>query len=549
MTLVESLPLIDGVVVAVADGSIVYWSRSAEALFGYAVDEALTLDVSALFDQWPPASACATARRKDGTSFLAEVTVDSLDEGTAVITVRDLWGDEALSAIDEIDDVGAFDRDLVEDSSRWSEEVFRIFGLPPATRPPTIDELRERIIEEDRARFAATLDEAIRTRAPLRMQYRIRRGESEVRTLRATAKVIADEDCRPLRIYGSVRDITDAQNADGDRFDMARQLEETRRIATLGRVAATMAHEFNNVMMGIATFVEVLKRRKAPEAIDRSVRGIESGIKRGRTITDEILRYTRASTPVASAIDVAAWLADFAVEAQALTAGAANIHAETGLCVRGDVSQLNQVLVNLLINAKDASAPGAPITIEAKRASDEFADIVVADRGSGIPPDVLDRIFDPLFTTKPRGTGLGLAVVQQVIEAHGGTVNVQSEAGVGTTFHLQLPICEATEPAHSAAGGSLLLVEDDGAVAAGLDALLTSEGVIVRTAASGGEAIREIDRDRPDVIVLDLQLPDISGANVYDLISERWPGLPVIFISGSFDPQEIARHLQQPHAA
>ena len=107
------------------------------------------------------ASACATARRKDGTSFLAEVTVDSLDEGTALITVRDLWGDEALSAIDEIDDVGAFDRDLVEDSSRWSEEVFRIFGLPPATRPPAIDELRERIIETFRAHGMAVVSQLV----------------------------------------------------------------------------------------------------------------------------------------------------------------------------------------------------------------------------------------------------------------------------------------------------------------------------------------------------------------------------------------------------
>src|SRR5207248_9143410 len=153
------------------------------------------------------------------------------------------------------------------------------------------------------------------------------------------------------------------------------------------------------------------------------------------------------------------------------------VHAQQAICVPGDASQLNQVLVNLLLNAKDASPPGAPITIEATQTSPDFADIVITDRGSGIAPDVLPRIFDPLFTTKPRGTGLGLAVVQQVIEAHGGTVNVQSEAGVGTEFHLQLPICEATEPAHSAAGGSLLLVEDDAAVAAGLDALLTSEGV------------------------------------------------------------------------
>ena len=359
MTLPESLPLIDALVVADANGSIIFWSRAAQALFGHSAAEAATLDVSALFDEWPPHSLFVMACRKGGATFLAEVTVDSFEETKILIGVRDVWGDESLSTVEELDDVGVFDRDLVNDDSRWSDEVFRIYGLPAAEQPPPLDELRAQVVEEDRARFVSTVENAIRTRAPIEMQYRIRRGEGEVRTLRATGRVAVDARGQPVRIFGSVRDITDAQNAEAERFETARQLEETRRIATLGRVAATMAHEFNNVLMGIGTFVEVLKRRKAPEVVDRSLRGIESGIKRGRTITDEILRYSRASAPAMTTIAVGSWLADFASEAQAITGGAATVHAEQGICVRGDVSQLNQVLVNLLLNAKDASPPGA----------------------------------------------------------------------------------------------------------------------------------------------------------------------------------------------
>jgi signal transduction histidine kinase len=543
MTIVESLPLIDGVVLVGANDSILFWSRSAEALFGYESDEILGHNVRALFHDWPLSAPIVTAYRKDESSFLAEVTCEAGGD-TSVITVRDIWGDEALDTIEELEHVGTFERDLIDSASRWSDEVFEIYGLPRRSRVPTFDEVRRFVVEEDRARFVGAVEESIRTHEPLRVQYRIRRGGGETRTLVATGKLVTDDAGRAIRLYGSVRDVT----AELARDDLPRQLEEMRRVATLGRVAATMAHEFNNVMMGIITFVEVLKRHREPPAIDRAIRSIESGIKRGRTITDEILRYARASKPTLSTIDVTSWLSDFAAEAQAITGGAAAIETQEGLWIRGDVSQLNQVLVNLLLNARDASAPNSPIEIRVLRESEQFAEIVVADHGSGIRSDLLERIFDPLFTTKQRGTGLGLAVVRQVMDAHGGTVRVKSEVGAGTEFRLRLPMAKVRED-RPAAGRSLLLVEDDAGVAAGLEVLLTSEHLKVRIASTGSEAIREIDRSRPDVIVLDLQLPDIAGASVYDEVAERWPGLPVIFISGSFDPHEVARHLQQPHAA
>jgi PAS domain S-box-containing protein len=422
MTPVEPHTPVVGVAVTDAEDHIRVWSRSAEELFGYAFTEVLGREPAMLFDQWPPASGRLLARRKNGTTFEAQIEIDAGDERLSIITVH----------------------------------------------------------------------------------------------------VVSEEEVS----------------------------ESGKRVAVLGRVAATMAHEFNNVMMGIGTFVEVLKRRKGQESVDRAVHGIEGSIKRARTITDEILRYTRASKPVKAAIDVAAWLADFTAEAQAITGGATAIRAEPGLAIRGDVSQLNQVLVNLLINSRDAAAHKSPIGIEASReSSGSFVEIVVADRGSGIPPEVLEHIFDPLFTTKPSGTGLGLAVVHQVVTAHGGSIRVQSEVGVGTEFHLLLPAAVPPPEPPPRIGGSLLLVEDDAGVAAGLSAILGSEGLNVRVATKGSDAIREIEQARPDVMVLDLELPDIAGSTVYDIVAERWPGLPVIFISGAIDPSVIAGHLQQPHAA
>jgi len=542
MTVVESLPLIDGVVLSGPTGSILFWSRAAEALFGYSPNEIVGHDIRELFEAWPLTSPIVEARRKDGSSFLAEVTCEIL-EIASVVTVRDIWGDEALDTVDELQKVGAYERDLITGATRWSEEVFEIYDLPRDSRSLTVDEVRRLIVDEDRPRFVSAVEESIRTHEPLRIRYRIHRG-AETRTLVATGKLVVDDSGRAIRLYGSVRDVSEEVTCD----DLMRELEELRRISTLGRVAAVMAHEFNNVMMGILTFIEVLKRHREPPAIDRAVHGIENGVKRGRSITDEILRYTRASKPVLSTIDVASWLADFTIEARAVTRGPVTVNIEPGLSIRGDVTQLNQVLVNLLLNARDASASASVIEIRATRESKQLAEIVVADHGSGIRPELLERIFDPLFTTKQRGTGLGLAVVRQVVEAHGGSVSAQSRLGDGTQFHLHLPLADRPAP-HAAAGRTVLIVEDDASVAGALAELLTTEHLNVRLASSGSEAIREIDRARPDVVVLDLNLPDIGGGSVYDEVAQRWPGLPVIFLSGSFEPHEVARHLQQPHAA
>jgi PAS domain-containing protein len=270
MTVVESLPLIDGVVLVSPADSILYWSRSAEALFGYSSEEILGHDVRDLFEEWPVQSPIVAARRKDGSSFLAEVTRDVL-EIASVVTVRDIWGDEALKTIDELENVGTYERDLITGATRWSEELFDIYDLPRDSRPLSADEARRRVFDEDRARVAGAVEESIRTHAPLRVRYRIRRG-SETRTLLATGNIVVDESGRALRVYGSVRDVSD----------------EATRIARL-------AHDFNNVMMGILTFVEVLKRRREGASIDRALQGLEKAVKRGRAIADEVLHDARAS--------------------------------------------------------------------------------------------------------------------------------------------------------------------------------------------------------------------------------------------------------------
>ena len=237
--------------------------------------------------------------------------------------------------------------------------------------------------------------------------------------------------------------------------EMQRQVDQAIRVASLGRVAASVAHEFHNVLMCIQPFAEILQRQIGSDATaQKPLRHILNGVKRGRLVSHQILRFASPAAPRWQTLDLGDWMRDFSEEAlQVLREQPLDVGPAEPLTVSADPEQLSQVMLNLVTNARDASPAGAAVSISAVRADavpflrerlaepDQFAAILVRDRGAGIKPDVLDRIFEPLFTTKPSGgTGLGLAVAQQIIAEHGGEIVVESEAGKGATFYVALPL-------------------------------------------------------------------------------------------------------------
>ncbi|MGZ7042783.1 MAG: ATP-binding protein, partial [Thermoanaerobaculia bacterium] len=193
------------------------------------------------------------------------------------------------------------------------------------------------------------------------------------------------------------------------------------------------------------------------------------------------------------------------------------------------------------------------LTIEpATRGSQRMVRLVVSDTGHGIPADVLPLIFEPLFTTKRTGTGLGLAVVQQLLNRNGGSIDVASEPGKGTTFTILVPATEQRSPGPvvketaSSPVGKLLLVEDDRAVSEGMVALLEMEGIKVCVVERGRGAVKAMEEFGAHAAVIDYGLPDMSGADVYDLLAQRWPNLPVVFATGHGDAADLARQLAHP---
>lgn len=368
------------------------------------------------------------------------------------------------------------------------------------------------------------------------------------------------------RLVGAVVTFTDLT----ERRKLESKLEQANRLSSLGRLAATVAHEFNNVLMGIAPFIEVIRRAETPQKVTAALDHISGSVKRGRRVTQDILRFTQPGVPVQAPVDVNSWLRDVVTEASSMLGPAYTITADTSpLTIDADAGQLHQIFMNLILNARDAMPRGGSIRIEARCERDDarfafgvvenpgrYAHLLVSDHGYGMDEETLRCAFEPLFTTKKNGTGLGLPITHQVVRGHGGEIFIESTRHVGTTFHIFLPLAveeRAAEPIEVAevrpgpARGRLLLVEDDTDVAAGLTALLESEGFEVTVVGNGKRALELVRTEAPDAVILDIRLPDCDGRTVYTGIAAIHPKLPVVFSTGHAERSRLESLLTRPN--
>ncbi|HSY52776.1 MAG TPA: PAS domain S-box protein [Thermoanaerobaculia bacterium] len=362
----------------------------------------------------------------------------------------------------------------------------------------------------------------------------------------------------------NARDIT-------ERKLLEAQLVQANRLGGLGRLAATVAHEFNNVLMGIQPFAELMQRPDAtPQIISKGAWHIANSIQRGRRIVLDILRFSQPHEPVTTAVDLGEWWANFAPEAEAVLGNMVSVVSTIppGLFAIADRTQLSQVLSNLVANARDAMPDGGTLTVEGNDLDanrkfpfgvvpnpDRFVQLSVSDTGCGMPAEVMERAFEPLYTTRQSGgTGLGLAVAHQVLTQHGGYLFVESEPGRGSTFHLFLPKAVppssngdlATGPDRRPVARKVLIIDDEEAIVDGITTLLGQEGIEVESIGSGVEAAKAIARFDPDVVLLDFGLPDMDGSEVYACIRALNGSLPVIFATGHGDRRILHDNLNDP---
>lgn len=352
--------------------------------------------------------------------------------------------------------------------------------------------------------------------------------------------------------------------------ELESRLAAHEKLAALGVLAGGIAHDFNNVLAGIVAEAEVLRRLVPPEAHEK-VEHLVSLAQRGGEVVRRILSFARPSVTKPEPIAVAELVQD-TVELAHHTFGPQfhfDLQVEGELFVLGEEALLQQALLNLLTNARDAMPEGGSVAIRAYPRNGEVV-LEVEDQGTGIDPVHLPRVFDPFFTTKPRGqgTGLGLTTVYRTVEAHGGTVAIDSRLGVGTKVTLTLPRIpppQTTKPsaapstlkASRPAGCGVLLVDDEPAILEGLRQVLELEGYRVVCAKSAEEALRSFQPSEIHVAVVDVLLPGVNGIQLAQHLLEKKPDLAVVFSSGhtpeALPPGLVSRDsvvfLQKPYTA
>ncbi|HET7435329.1 MAG TPA: PAS domain S-box protein, partial [Thermoanaerobaculia bacterium] len=420
---------------------------------------------------------------------------------------------------------------------------------------------------EDRERASIVFGGALLGGESVASEYRFLMKSGEWLDIESTGAPDI-RDGKVIGLFGIARDLTDRRKTERERALMQAELERAERLSSLGRMAASIAHEFNNVLMGIGPFAEVIQRKASDPALVAASRRILASVHRGKNITQEVLRFTRPAEPLVGDIDARQWLGELHGELRALLPSSIQLEfrpAATPLRIQGDRQQLDQVIMNLAKNAAEAMPGEGRLIVEMTEhqpgqryewgvipPDQPMVHVTIKDTGEGIEPELLPKLFEPFYTTKRNGTGLGLPIAHQIIKKHGGYIFAESERGVGTAFHLLLPhaapaaatpALTTAKPSSRRAPECVLLVEDDEAVADGLIALLESEGIQVKWVSTGEDALPAVEAIKPSLVVLDVGLPGISGVEVWSLLRDRNPELPVIFSTGHAEEEKLAEFL------
>ena len=364
-----------------------------------------------------------------------------------------------------------------------------------------------------------------------------------------------------LLIVAAVRDISERRIAERERADLERQLRDAQRLEAIGRLAGGVAHDFNNLLTVIQGYASMTLSNLPSEAPLRSgLEQIQGAAERGAALTAQLLAFSRRQVLQPVLLDLNVIVDGLAPMLGRLLGDdiefTTALEAQLGI-VKADPGQVEQVIMNLALNARDAMPSGGRLMIETanvdldtdyirNHAGDTpgaHIQLAVSDSGLGMDAQVLGHVFEPFFTTKGpgRGTGLGLATVYGIVKQSGGSISVSSEPGSGSTFRVYLPRVEGVPEGKSAlavaplVGGSesILVAEDDNRVRALLGDVLERYGYRVVVTSTGDEALKAAAEGPPfDLLVTDLMMPGINGRELADRLIATHPALRVLYVSG-----------------
>ncbi|HEX2236442.1 MAG TPA: MASE1 domain-containing protein [Actinomycetota bacterium] len=466
-----------------------------------------------------------------------------------------------LAEAQSVSGVGSWEWDIPSGAVEWSEECYRIHGVDRATFVPTYDSFMALVVPADRPHVEANIAIAMKT-DEFSIEYTVNKPGGATAIVEGKARVFRDARGAPIRLVGVAFDVTEARRQERERENVRAQLEQAQKMEAIGQLAGGVAHDFNNllsVILNYASFVAGELDRDDPRRAD--VDEIVEAAKRGAALTRQLLTFSRREVKqpeVLNLNDVVAGLSRMLRRTIRESIELSTRLAQDAGQVRVDPGHAEQIVLNLVINARDAMPSGGKLLIETANESvdaargdvcgelapGDYVRLSVTDTGHGMPDEVRARVFEPFFTTKGvgEGTGLGLATVYGIVNEAGGGVAVRSEEGAGSTFDVYLPRSEEPAggeegaPGPSASGrprgGVVLVAEDERAVRELVARILTRAGFEVLPAADGAEALEVYGRSggNVDLLLTDVIMPGLSGRDLANRL-----GIRTVFMSGYTD--------------
>jgi PAS domain S-box-containing protein len=453
-----------------------------------------------------------------------------------------------------------------------SEGIYDIYGVHPAQVEDDASPVFGVIHPDDLEAVGKSIQHSAQTLTVWSVVYRVRHPSGETLWLEGQASPQRQEDASILW-HGHTRDITEQKKTQAQQDAMKAQLDQMQKIESLGRLAGGVAHDFNNMLAVILGHADaVLDEMGEEHPLAPSMKAILRAADRSAGITKQLLGFARRQPATPKLIDLNEEITGILEMLRRLIGENIKIRwqpAAQQTRIKIDPNQLDQVLTNLCLNARDAIGEHGTITISTQRVElDEvfckkhptaqpgiYACMSVRDDGHGMPAEVASQVFEPFFTTKPvgAGTGLGLSTVHGIVSQNRGALDLSSEPSKGTEFHVYLPEqvisgsphAAALHAEHAHASGrtpssefaTILLVEDDADVSATARSILEHAGHTVVTAASPQEAIDQVLRcEQPvDLLLTDIVMPEMNGKELAEFIQTKHPSVRTLFMSGYTD--------------
>jgi PAS domain S-box-containing protein len=463
--------------------------------------------------------------------------------------------------------------ELTPDSAvLWTEGLTTAFGYPLAEVEPTRDWWLDRVHPDDREAVEADTTAALVDGRDGQAEFRWRAKDGEYRDVWDRWLTIRNDDGSPDRQIGSLVDVT-------ERNRLQDALLQSRKIEAIGQLAGGVAHDFNNLLLSVSAATELATARAEDDPeLQELLSEISGAADRGASLTQQLLTFSRQQVAELRVVDLEASVDALTPMLRRLLGADVAVHSdlpENLWRVKADPTHIDQVLVNLCVNARDAMPNGGVVTVAARNVvlstpdaerlgieTGEYAAVSVTDSGQGMDAETTARIFEPFFTTKElgQGTGLGLSTVYGIASQSSGAIDVETNVGRGTTFTLYLPRTEAelivdieqpkTEP--EGQSETILLVEDERSVRTLVRRLLEVEGYIVVTADSAEDALVVAGHQGEiDLVLTDMVMPGMNGRELMEQLEHSRPGMKVVYTSGYFDdrasPAKGAPFLQKPY--